>query len=485
MNRARRPGLFLVCVVLAGVSNAAAQALTFEPYPLKHASGEEPAEIGRLTVVENRVRGGTRTIQLAVVRLRSRAALPGPPIVYLAGGPGSSGIAAAQGPRFPLFDSLREIADVILLDQRGVGSSRPNLNCSERWNFDPAPARTFATLLEIATARISSCAERLRAQSVDLSAYNTQESADDVEELRRALGVPQVSLLGISYGTHLALSILKRHEARINRVVLAGVVGPGHVLKLPSNIQRALERVDAELQTHAFWRTQPGLVRMLAEALPRLEQAPAAIALMTPQGPVTVSLSAVDVRVLVSVLLEDRATIQGLPLMVRSLSAGQIEPFARAMLGLRTQPVPSAMNLAVECASGASDDRWQQILREEPRALLGRLLDFPQPFVCDMLGAGKLGDDFRRPVASIVPALLISGALDSRTPPENAEEVRNGLPNSAHVVIERAGHDDDLLISTPAIGERIRAFLRDGVSRSERIPLPPIPFAVPDTGRTQ
>ncbi|NWO96157.1 alpha/beta hydrolase, partial [Escherichia coli] len=65
----------------------------------------------------------SRKIKLGYVRFRSTAARPGPPIIYLAGGPGGEGSGAATGPRFPIFMALRAVADVIAFDQRGTGLS--------------------------------------------------------------------------------------------------------------------------------------------------------------------------------------------------------------------------------------------------------------------------------------------------------------------------------------------------------------------------
>jgi hypothetical protein len=88
-----------------------------ENYPLKAASGHNiDAELWRLAVPENRQNSASRLIEIAFVRLKSTAKQPGRPLVFLAGGPGSSGIDAARGPALPLFLSLREVGDVILLD---------------------------------------------------------------------------------------------------------------------------------------------------------------------------------------------------------------------------------------------------------------------------------------------------------------------------------------------------------------------------------
>ena len=83
-----------------------------------------------------------------------------------------------------------------------------------------------------------------KARGVDLQAYNTNENADDVEALRLALAVETISLLGISYGTHLALAFARRHPGNLHRMVLAGVEGPNHTLKLPGALQQQLEQID-------------------------------------------------------------------------------------------------------------------------------------------------------------------------------------------------------------------------------------------------
>src|SRR5215510_11785865 len=103
--------------------------LNLKPYTFENDKKEKvDAEFGTLLVPENRSNPESNLIELAFVRFKSTAKNPGPPIVYLAGGPGGSGIFTAKGSRFPLFMAFREIADVIAFDQRGTGFSKPNLN---------------------------------------------------------------------------------------------------------------------------------------------------------------------------------------------------------------------------------------------------------------------------------------------------------------------------------------------------------------------
>src|SRR5215216_1000734 len=204
-----------------------AGALKIKPYTFENGKGEKVAsEFGTLLVPENRSDPQSNLIELAFVRFKSTAKTPGPPIVYLAGGPGGSGIGTARGSRFPLFMALREIGDVIAFDQRGTGFSKPNLTCLNRLALplDVAPTREAA--IKELRENASDCAFYWHnVQRVDLTGYNTNESADDLEDLRKALGVEQISLWSISYGTHLAFATIRRHPQSIHRVPVLFISG--------------------------------------------------------------------------------------------------------------------------------------------------------------------------------------------------------------------------------------------------------------------
>ena len=186
--------LFLATTICA---QPKAGTLKIKPYTFENDKKEKvDAEFGTLLVPENRSNPESNLIELAFVRFKSTAKNPGPPIVYLAGGPGGSGIFTAKGSRFPLFMALREIADVIAYDQRGTGYSKPNLGCYEQLALplDVAPTREAA----IKQLRDNSrgCAQYWRdIQRVDLTGYNTNESADDLEDLRKALGATRKQIL--------------------------------------------------------------------------------------------------------------------------------------------------------------------------------------------------------------------------------------------------------------------------------------------------
>src|SRR6218665_1746120 len=122
-------------------------ALRLEPPNFRLADGTTlAAEGGRFSVPEDRSDPASRRIEIGFVRLRSTNPHPGAPIVYLAGGPGGSATGTAQGPRQPIFLALRQVADVILFDQRGTGLSNHIEPCTASRRLDPALGLSEAVL---------------------------------------------------------------------------------------------------------------------------------------------------------------------------------------------------------------------------------------------------------------------------------------------------------------------------------------------------
>ncbi|WP_181784331.1 alpha/beta fold hydrolase [Pseudonocardia pini] len=184
-------------------------------------------ECGYLTVPENRAAPDGRTIRLAVARAKATSPTPAAdPLLYLAGGPGGSGLISAGSRIAAGWNTDR---DVIFLDQRGTWKSDPLLACPEidaflaDWagldTLDPATAERSA-------AATKACRDRLAGTGVDLAAYATPENAADVADLRVALGIDAWNLYGVSYGTDLALQTLRDHPEGIRSAVLDSVVPP-------------------------------------------------------------------------------------------------------------------------------------------------------------------------------------------------------------------------------------------------------------------
>lgn len=477
--------------VIAGCGGTAApqgrrEALTLFPHVFRFADGHaEAAESGRLSVPENREAPGSRTIDIAFVRFRSTSKNPGPPIVLVEGGPGLSSIDNTRNVMYPLLPILRDAGDVITFDQRGVeGHSRPALTCAEAWDFPLETVRTRDSLLALARTRSRSCAQFWIRQGVDLAAYHTNASADDIDALGAALGARKMTLLGGSYGSHLILATVRRHEARIDRIIMNGVEGPDHTLKLPSNIQKQLQNIAGLVAANSRLRTLvPDFVGLVRSVLARLQQAPVRVEVpdAATGSMATLVLSAFDLQVITAQGLGSSAFIRRLPAAYYDMSRGDFTWLGQAVLAYSRQPVGRAMSSQMDCASGVSEERLARVRREAGRTLLGSAADFPLQDVCDAWPAHDLGPRFRAALASEVPALFISGTIDGRTPAVNAEEIRSGFPNGIHIVVENAGHGDREMLMAPDVPEAIRAFLAGRPVALRKAALPPLEFAWPAT----
>ncbi|MEM7051577.1 MAG: alpha/beta fold hydrolase [Acidobacteriota bacterium] len=424
------------------------------------------AEAGWFEVPANRHRGGEERLTLRFVRFPSTADRPGAPIVYLAGGPGGSGIAAARGSRFELFQALRRVADVIAFDQRGTGASDAPEPCSQGWAV-PLSEVGSRDVYEAAVRRaVAGCRDEWRRRGVDLDAFTTEESADDLEDLRRFLGVEKLQLWAISYGTHLAMSVMRRHPERIERAVLAGAEGPDHTLKRPG---------DAEAMLTAFAERpsadggESALLADLERVLERLEDEPAEVAL--PSGELA-RIGPFDLRLLVSAMLRGPETMVQLPPALQAMAAGRFEALGGFLPRLRSGSI-ATMSAAMDVASGASPARRRLVAEGRSAGHLQGAINFPLGIMLETVPVRDLGESFRAPLESDIPALFISGTFDGRTPVSNAEELLPGFRRGAHLVLAGAGHSDPLFLSSPLILERMETFFGGGsVARRERIEVP-------------
>ena len=184
-------GLSIGLAIAGTPASAENESIRWEPYEGEALDGSPlHGELGRLDVPLQHADPNGPTMELAFVRYRTSHENPGPPIFYLAGGPGGSGVDLAGGIGTHPQMRLLEYADVIGIDQRGTGLSRPQLESPEELRIqlplDRAVTRdeTIAGLSQAAARTVRHWARR----GVDPKVYNTRESADDIDAVRQAFG---------------------------------------------------------------------------------------------------------------------------------------------------------------------------------------------------------------------------------------------------------------------------------------------------------
>jgi pimeloyl-ACP methyl ester carboxylesterase len=352
----------LVLSLILAVCRAAGEGVQLEPYEYTCQGQRIQAELGRFVVPECHEKRDGHEISLAFIRLKSTSAQPGPPIVYLAGGPGGSGIELAKGPRGQAFLAMREVGDVIALDQRGVGLSQPNLACPGSLDFPLTVPGDMQAMLARFWEKSSACASFWREHGVDLSAYNVVESAHDLDCLRRALGARTIRLWGSSYGTFLAFAVIRHYGDVIDRAVLSGVEGPDHTLKLPSTTARQL-KVLAKLVAAdpAIRRDIGNFGGLVARVLRTAQQKPFDIPVGGTQSTSSqsVKLGRFDLEQLIMAMTGDRAGLEQLPRMLLAFGRGDFS----------SPLVQTAARLVITQRPDRSDRPWpsRPIVAREPR----------------------------------------------------------------------------------------------------------------------
>ncbi|WP_339745702.1 alpha/beta fold hydrolase [uncultured Maricaulis sp.] len=443
---------------------AAQNALAEETIEFTAQSGDSTAAFhGTFEVPENRADPHSRMITLSYIRFPATGDHPGSPIIYLSGGPGGSGSGTARGPRFPLFQSMRQHGDVIAFDQRGTGGSTELPRCVSSQTI---PETVPVSDAQYAAAQLSAaeeCGEFWRQQGIDLAGYTTRESVQDLAALRQHLGAQRMSLWAISYGSHLALAALKDIPEQLDRVVMASAEGLDQTVKLPAQTDLYFARLQAAIDTQpAAQALYPDIAATMRRVNARLEANPLLLEVpLADGGTAPFLLQRYQLQSFSSGLISDPQYAALLLMLYTQLDAGRTD---LAVILLQRfwvigEPITlSAMPTAMDLASGIGDDRLAEFEREVPTSLVGAYLNTPMPQIRGAWDGFDLGDEFREPPHGDTPVLLLTGTLDGRTYPDSQTAAVAGLTHVQRIFVRNAGHN--LFMTSPDVADAMHRFMR-------------------------
>ncbi len=359
--------------------------------------------------------------------------------VPIAGGPGGSTIefyAAWSG----AFENVRRDRDIVLLDQRGTGSSAP-LDCELD---EDVVAGEYSAEETLAATR--ECLARL---PHDPRYFTTSVAVRDLEALRVALGYAAFNVYGSSYGTRVAQHYARRYPGSTRSVILDGVVPP--TLPLGPDIaieaQRALDAIFARCAESAECAAAfPELETRFAVLKALLEAEPATLELPHPTTgrPVEARFGAPELAGAVRLLSYHPSSIALIPLLVAEAADGNLAPLVAQHL-LSSSAMADALSFGMHNAVVCTEDVPFIDVSDETRAELAQtyigplMLDALQT-ICSAWPAGVIDADLREPLEGELPVLLLSGEADPITPPAYAELAAAGLRNAAHLVGRGQGH---------------------------------------------
>jgi pimeloyl-ACP methyl ester carboxylesterase len=405
--------------------------------------GVTATECGYVAVPENRADKTNKTIKVFVAVVRSN--LPNKiaePMMVLAGGPGE--IASAGG---TVFKQLFPQFDLVLVDQRGIGLSRPALACPE---YSQVSAEANATANQAQQALIA-CGTRLKAQGIDLTAYNATESAADINDIRVALGFDRVVLFGVSYGTRLAQEVMRSYPKGIKAVVLDSVI-PAQAdrpAESPRWIEESLKKIFEACAVDLSCNSRyPNLEKALNELVVQLNNKPLKVSF----AGTTSDLNGDSFLGLVVGSQYFATSIEELPRMVFALAKGNTEILNGSFVEMFTQAVSEGITFGAffthECRgeiafSSIANLRATYALFPRLMSVVGTMPSVSSESgfaVCQAWGLTAPSARENEVVVSDIPTLLMGGEFDPVTPSRLLPLVAAGLKNSTIVEIKGQAH---------------------------------------------
>jgi len=406
-------------------------------------------ECGYLTVPENRSQPEGASIRLHVAIFKSTNPNPASdPVIHLEGGPGGSSLDSASVYLKAGGDEFLATRDYVMFNQRGTRYSVPSLECPGYTEMMWEMARqglSREAQQERETEFLLDCQNDLLDQGINLAAYNSAANAADVRDLRIALGYEQVNLYGISYGTRLALTVMRDTSDGIRSVIIDSVYPPQVNLysQTPANAARAFEMVFADCAAEADCnRTYPDLERTFYRVIDELNANPQRVTLS--HGSVTIDGD--NFMDLIFGALYRKDAIPWVPAMIHSVDRGNLAALSSALEELFEygRDVSVGMAYSLQCREEVPFESGQET-GASSLDLPTQILDhFAAPFVFDICAVWKSGvanPIENQPVVSDIPTLVLAGGYDPITPPAWGRLAAETLSNSFFYEFPGVGHD--------------------------------------------
>ncbi|WP_133000104.1 alpha/beta fold hydrolase [Luteimonas arsenica] len=400
------------------------------------------AQCASFEVPEDHDRPDGRRIALSIAIVPSSGLAAPDPVVMIAGGPGQAALESYPQVAQAFEDVLRR-RDVVLVDARGTGGSHP-LRCEDEEggnafgvdDMSPDAMRAFA----------ARCRDALSADS-DLRRYATTDHVRDLEAVRKALGAPQLNLVGISYGTRVAQQYARTFPESTRSVVIDGVVpnsmvlGQEHARNLEQALDVQFERCRAEPSCIDNLGDPTRQLATVRTALEGGDLAPVQYRDPTNGEWLEDQPTFGHLAVLLRMFSYQPAAAATLPLLLHEAAEGRYAPLmaqSRMLVGSIGGQMAHGMQLSVMCTEDAAE---MAVDPGDDGSVLGNDMVAVFKAQCAEWPTAARPEGFREPLSGDLPVLAISGEFDPVTPPRYGDEVVAHLPRGRHLVAPGQGHN--------------------------------------------
>jgi pimeloyl-ACP methyl ester carboxylesterase len=342
-----------------------------------------------------------------------------------------------------LFSRLNNRRDIVFVDQRGTGGSAP-LGCKDPEDETLAeqaePERQLRLLAECKAALLKQ--PYLKTEG-DLAFFTTTIAVQDLDAVRRQLGAERIDLIGGSYGTRVALEVLRQFPETVRRTVLDGVAPPDMALpaSFSTDNQAAFDRLaEACAAEPACAKAHPDLrarFAALLQGLPRQAKALHPLTGIEEQFTLTRELVLGAVRG----ALYSPPLAAALPEAIAAADRGDYAALiglSATQLATKSSRLATGMHFSVVCAE---DLPRLAASADKPGSEFGTAFARMYEKLCAVWPRGAVPAAFYTLPKSPSATLVLSGGIDPVTPPRHGERVAKALgPLARHVVVANAGH---------------------------------------------
>jgi len=457
---------------------SAASSVTLTPC---HVEGvKEKLRCGVYNVFENRRTRTGRKLALKILLIPTRQPHPDQgPVFYMAGGPGETATELAA---LVIEWGDADEHDVVLVDERGTGDghrldchstgSDENLEGYLNGPFDPAAARACRDELE---------------KKYDLSQYTTPNFADDIDEVRAAMGYDKININAGSFGTYGAQIYMRRHGEHVRTAYLTSLVTLSNRVPLyhARAAQAGLDQLFQDCEEDAACQAAyPRLREDFASVLNKVSKAPVTTWV---KHPVTGARTEIHLTErafgdAVRVMLYRSPSAREVPFLVEQALAGDFTPFAEAALRANRGIYSGGrlgLHYCITCNEFVSRIRPEEVESATAGSFLGSWRVRDQMAACKEWPKTELPADYFEPFRLETPAVLVSGATDPASPPNWGEEVKSYMPNAIHLIVPGGAHTPENACTRSIRHQLFTTGTTKGLDIGCIAKMRPVPFKLP------
>jgi len=417
-----------------------------------------------LIVPENRKKPNGKTIKLPFIYVESNNPNKHKdPVLYTAGGPGASSL---RGVRFIHERAFTRDRDYIAFEQRGTEFALPRLDCFEVNDAIKESYRKGLNRDSMILQGVKACRKRLAGKGIDLDAYNTIENAADIEDLRRALNIDSINLIGISYSGGLMMTVMRNYPQHIRSVILDSAL-PGFVNYEEDavfSINEAFNRIFSNCDRDSTNKVLYGnLKQSFQQYFTGIGNKAFYLSYKEKDKPDSVHIKYTRDELLDMLMnkLQSNRDLKNVPYIITEVIAGKYQGYMKEYFDgvFSSGTSSSGMRYSMYCSEQIAYASQQVIDKQNVffPYLAGFHFNSVDHPICNCWNVKPIDPIVKTPVYSNIPVLLGSGDTDPYCRPYYNDLIHHYMPNSQRLLFTDKTHAPTL--STREGDELIAVFL--------------------------